>query len=98
MRPQGSFAYVDSTGTHLLALGALGDPSEIRGAICSTGLPLKVRYDRRQGRQKGDNGRQTVSNFGREEGDVFRVLDGTAQPDGTASCQRTQPCSLERSP
>src|SRR3989442_15626231 len=52
----GRFAFVDSSGTQLLALGPLADPSKILGAVCSRGLVLPVRYDRRQAQQPGDNG------------------------------------------
>jgi hypothetical protein len=79
----GSFAYVDSSGTQLLALSPLTDPSKILGAVCSGGSVLPARYDRRQGGQKDDNHRQIVSNFSHEEGNVFRLLLGKARPDET---------------
>jgi hypothetical protein len=67
----------------LLALGSLADPSKIVGAVCSGGPALPARYDRRQGGQKDDSHRQIVSNFSREEGNVFRLLQGKARPDET---------------
>ena len=79
----GRFAYADSAGAHLLALGALEDPSTIVGAVCGEGRVLPVRYDRRQTRQPRDNGRQVASNFANQEGQVFRLSSGSAPPDGT---------------
>jgi hypothetical protein len=80
---EGSFAFVDSSGTQLLAVDSLTDPSRIMGALCSGGVALPVRYDRRQGRQSNDNGRQVASNFRNEKGDVFRVVQQKAPPDKT---------------
>jgi hypothetical protein len=80
---QGSFAYVDSSGTQLLAVDSLPDPSTIFGALCSRGVALPVRYDRKQARQANDNGRQVASNFRNEKGDVFRVIQEKAPPDKT---------------
>jgi len=53
------------------------------GAVCSGGLVVPVGYDRRQNRQPDDNGRQIVSNFSREAGDVFRLVQGKARPGET---------------
>jgi hypothetical protein len=80
---QGSFAYVDSSGTQLLAVDSLPDPSTIVAALCSGGVALRVGYDRRQARRPNDNGRQVASNFHNEKGDVFRVLQQKAPPDKT---------------
>jgi hypothetical protein len=80
---QGTFAYVDASGTQLLALGSPGDPSKVVGAVCSGGQVLPVRWDRRQHGQKGDSHRQIASNFSREEGNVFRLTRGEARPDET---------------
>ena len=77
----GSFAYADSSGTQLLVLDSLPDPSTIRGAICSGGVALRVRYDRRQPRHPKDNGRQIASNFRHAQGDVFRVTQRRAPLD-----------------
>jgi hypothetical protein len=81
--PPGDFAYADSSGTRLLATGSLSDPTKIRGAICSGGLVLPVRYDRRQGHSKKDTGRQIASNFDNDGGDVFSLVRGEARPDET---------------
>ena len=80
---QGTFAYVDSSGTQLLALGALADPSKVVGAVCSRGSVYPARYDRRQHGQPDNNRRQIVSNFSREPGIVFRLTRGAARPDET---------------
>jgi hypothetical protein len=79
----GTFAYADSSGGWLLALDSVPDPSAILGALCSTGIALPVRYERRQARQPNDNGRQVASNFSKERGDLFRVLRHSAPPDET---------------
>jgi hypothetical protein len=80
---QGTFAYVDATGTQLLALSSRADPSKAVGAVCSGGLALPIRWDRRQHGQRDDTHRQVVSNFSREEGNVFRLTRGKARPDET---------------
>ena len=80
---EGTFAYVDSSGTQLLALGALADPSKVVGAVCSRGSVHPARYERRQHGQPDDNHRQIVSNFSREPGVVFRLTRGAAQSDET---------------
>jgi hypothetical protein len=85
---QGSFAYVDSTGTQLLALDSVPSPSTVRGALCFGGVALPVRYDRRQARQPSDNGRQMAYNFANQQGDVFRVLQGRAPPNKTCYLSR----------
>jgi hypothetical protein len=79
----GGFAYVDSSGTQMLALDSLPDPSTVTGALCPGGTALRVRYDRKQARRPNDNGRQVAYNFGNQQGDVFRVLQDPAPPDGT---------------
>lgn len=96
-----SFAYVDSSGTQLLALGPLASPSAVRGTICGGSKALHVAHDRRQERGEQDTGRQQASNFAMEAGEVFRVQDGFARPDET--CLLTQDTTLltalvERSP
>lgn len=80
---RGSFAYADSSGTRLLALDSVPDPSTILGALCSKALTLPVRYDRRQTRRPDDTGRQVASNFGNQRGDVFNVVRENAPPDKT---------------
>lgn len=85
---KGSFAYVDSSGTLLLALDSVPDPSTILGAVCWGGVALPVRYDRRQARQAGDNGRQLAYNFRNQQGDVFRVTQERAPPDKTCYLSR----------
>ena len=79
----GSFAYVDSTGTEVLALASLRDRSAIRGAVCSNGKPFQVHYERTQQEQKGNTHRQIAQNFRNERGDVFRLLGGAARPSET---------------
>jgi hypothetical protein len=88
----GSFAYVDSSGTRLLALDSVPDPSTIRGALCSKALALSVRYDRKQTRRSDDTGRQIASNFGSQRGDVFSVVRENAPPDKT--CYLSQDSAL----
>lgn len=83
-----SFAYVDSSGTQLLALGPLAAPTAMLGAVCGGENVLHVAHDRRQERGKEDTGRQLASNFAMEAGEVFRVKDGFAKPDET--CLLTQ--------
>ena len=80
---QGTFAYVDSSGTQLLALGTLADPATVVGAVCPGGRVLPVRYDRRQRGQRDDSHREVVSNFSREPGIVFRLTRGKAEADQT---------------
>ena len=80
---QGTFAYADSSGTQLLALGPLADPSKVVGAVCSGGSVLPARYDRRQRGERDDSRRQIVTNFNRERGIVFRLTGGKARPDET---------------
>lgn len=80
---EGSFAYVDSLGTRLLALDSVPDPSAIVGALCSEAITLPVRYDRTQTRHTSDNGRQIASNFLNQRGDVFTTTRQKAPPDKT---------------
>lgn len=87
-----SFAYVDSSGTQLLALSPLAAPTAVRGAICGAANALHVTHDRRQERGQEDTGRQVATNFAMEAGDVFRVQDGFAKPDET--CLLTQDTTL----
>ena len=79
----GTFAYVDSTGTELLALDSLADPSTIVGALCSGAVARPVRFDRKQVRQPHDNARQVSSNFVNEAGDVFALIQERAPSDKT---------------
>ncbi len=85
---EGSFAYVDSSGARLLALDSVPDPSAILGALCSEGLTLPVRYDRKQTRHTNDNGRQIASNFLNQRGDVFTITRRKAPPDKTCYLAR----------
>jgi hypothetical protein len=80
---QGSFAFVDSDGTQLLALDSLADPSTISSALCSGGVALTAQYDHRATRQSSDNGRQIAANFANQQGHVFRVSGNKATPDRT---------------
>jgi hypothetical protein len=80
---QGSFAFVSSDGTELLALDSLATPSTVVGAVCPGVGAVRVRYDRRMARQSTDNGRQVASNFGNQKGDVFRLIETKATPDTT---------------
>ena len=80
---EGTFAYVDSSGTQLLARSSVAHPSKVVGAVCAGGPVLPARYDRRQPGQKDDTHRQIASNFSREEGNVFRLTEGKARPDET---------------
>jgi hypothetical protein len=80
---RGSFAFVNSDGTQLLALDSLADPSAIRGALCSGGVALPARYDHPATRQSSDNGRQVAANFGNQQGEVFHVSGNKATPDQT---------------
>jgi hypothetical protein len=80
---QGSFAFVNADGTQLLALDSLRDPSTFRGALCSGGIPLIVRYDHRATGQPSDNGRQVAANFANQHGEVFNVTGNKATPDQT---------------
>lgn len=79
----GSFAYVDSSGTRLLSLNPVPDPSTILGAVCSGALALQVRYEGRRTQQQNDNGRQVASNFRNQPGDLFRLIQSRATPDKT---------------
>ncbi len=86
----GSFAYVDSTGTQLLAFVALHEPIKIRAAACAGVGVLPVRYDRRLSQNYSkDTGRQEASNFRNQAGNVyqaenvFRVVEGKAWPHDT---------------
>ncbi len=79
----GSFAYVDSSGTRLLALSSLAQPAGIRAAVCAGSRSFQVQFERTQVRQDVDNGRQTAANFANQDGQVFRVLQGQARPDET---------------
>ena len=79
----GIFAYADSSGTKLLALGAVDDSSKIIGAVCAKGRTFHVRYDRTQSRREADNGRQLAVNFANEGGQVFRLDQGQAERDET---------------
>lgn len=85
---EGSFAYADSSGTHLLALDSVPDPLTIVGALCSKAMALQVRYDRKQTRHADDNGRHVASNFRNQRGDLFRVVKDKAPPDSTCYLSR----------
>lgn len=94
----GSFAYVDSSGTQLLALDSVPDPSAIRGAVCQGNPVFPVRYDRRQTRQPADNGRDIADNFRNRQGDVFRITHGSASPDKTCYLSRDSVLLANASP
>lgn len=79
----GTFAYGDSSGTELLALGAVDDPAAVIGAVCFGARVLPVRYDRTQESGPGDTGRQVARNFRNDAGRVFRIGLGTARPNET---------------
>lgn len=79
----GSFAYVDSGGTEVLALAPVPDPSAIRGAVCSNARQFQVCHERVQKEQEGSSHRQISSNFRKVKGDVIRLLAGEATPDET---------------
>jgi len=80
--PYGAFAYVDTSGSLLLALSSPGDAARIRAALCAEGRAFPVTFDHRQAASPADNGRQIAANLANEAGDVFRA-EGNATPNET---------------
>ena len=88
----GSFGYVSTDGSEVLALDSIAHPSLIRAALCPRARVHRVTYARRQARRPADNGRQVAANLGNARGDVFRVSGGQALADET--CYLTADSSL----
>jgi hypothetical protein len=80
---EGSFGFVSSDGTELVALDSLANPTRIRAALCSRARVFRVSYARKQARGSADNGRQVAANFPNQPGAVFRVAGGKASADET---------------
>jgi hypothetical protein len=80
------FAYADTSGSRLLALD-LQDvdgvaPDSMETAICGDGRVRRVRHLGFQKRAGSDDGRQSASNFNRDEGHLFAIeREGTTAGD-----------------
>ncbi len=74
---EGSFGYVRSDGTELIALGWLVSPSRFRAALCSRAQILQLTYVRKQAERPTSDVRQVANTFSNQPGDVFRVMGGT---------------------
>ena len=79
----GSFAFVDPTGTRLLALTDLKHPEWIRAALCAGGRRLLAQFELRQEGTQAHDGRDLAYNFRNQPGDVFRLPQGKARADET---------------
>lgn len=79
----GSFAFVDPTGTRLLALTDLKHPERVRAALCAGGRRLLAEFELRQEGTQANDGRHLAYNFRNQPGDVFRLPRGRARADET---------------
>lgn len=79
----GTFAFVDPTGTRLLALTDLKHPERVRAALCSGGRRLLAQFELRQEGMQAHDGRDLAYNFHNQPGDVFRLPQGKARADET---------------
>lgn len=80
---EGGFALVNAHGDELIALDSIAHPVRLWAAVCAGGRTYEVRFARHQARQAADNGRQIAANFQNMQGEVFRVIKGTAPADQT---------------
>jgi hypothetical protein len=79
----GSFAFVDLSGTRLLALTDLKHPDQVRAALCAGGRRLLAQFALRQEGTQANDGRDLAYNFRNHPGDVFRLPQGKAIADET---------------
>ncbi|HEX4999763.1 MAG TPA: hypothetical protein VFY29_16205 [Terriglobia bacterium] len=80
-----AFAYVNAAGTQLLTVDAGEEvkPTTLSTAICGEAQQFTVRYLQFQKRTARDNGRQSTGNFGNDEGHLFAIVGGRANPGDT---------------
>ena len=79
----GGFALRDRSGGRLLLIPNLSRPEILKTALCSRGLQVPVRFERRQAERQGGNGRQTPQRFDELGGSVYTVLTGNVLDDAT---------------
>lgn len=77
----GAFAFSDSSGTRVLALGTLKHPEKIHTLVTPTGQELPVRFEASQPESPQSTGRQTYWNFDNTRGQRFRIENGVL-PEG----------------
>lgn len=87
------FAYANETGTELLSLDLIPEPTSYSIAVCGAGI-FPVRPVRTQSGSSATTGRQVAANFGNEPGHVYRLEEGAAAPDET--CFLATPSLLAR--
>jgi len=84
-----AFGFVDTTGLNLLALrndsGRIpaARASSMATALCSEGREFQIRYVHFQKGSPSSNGRQSDGNFVHDEGQLFEIVQGRAEPDDT---------------
>ncbi|KPK49395.1 MAG: hypothetical protein AMS22_13735 [Thiotrichales bacterium SG8_50] len=80
--PRTVFAFSNEHGSHLLALGDVGDPEGVSTAVCEDGKRYALKHLGKQGADpKKDSGRDVVQNFRFLEGNVYKVRSGFAGGD-----------------
>jgi hypothetical protein len=84
-----AFGYTDTTGSKLLMLAEDNRPMDVEkaktmaAAVCSEGRDFPIRYVQLQERTAADSGRQSAFNFANDEGHLFEVVQGQAEPGDT---------------
>ncbi|EIJ41270.1 hypothetical protein BegalDRAFT_0350 [Beggiatoa alba B18LD] len=78
------FAFADTTGSRLLALGELNAPDKITTALCEGNRLLPVSYVQLQSGNNNRNSlRDIAQNFNNQRGELFLIAEGNTRPDST---------------
>ncbi|SFE39756.1 hypothetical protein SAMN04487969_102331 [Paenibacillus algorifonticola] len=83
---KGTFGFADEAGKQLLAGLSEGGGeqwSSFNLAVGHNGQLLKIKYKNEQKATEADNGRQTAQNFANQQGQLFEVMEGKAEPNET---------------
>ncbi|WP_338552140.1 hypothetical protein [Paenibacillus sp. KS-LC4] len=83
---RGAFGFAAEDGKQLLASQAEGSSEQWSSfdlAIGHNGQLLKIKYNKEQKATEADNGRQTAQNFANQQGQLFEVVEGQAEPNET---------------
>lgn len=83
---KGVFGFADAAGKQLLVGPTEGGGeqwSSFNLAVGHNGQLLKIKYKTEQTATEADNGRQTAQNFANQQGQLFEVVEGKAEPNET---------------
>ncbi|WP_341278572.1 hypothetical protein [Paenibacillus sp. FSL H8-0537] len=83
---KGAFGFADEAGKQLLVGPTEGGGGQWPGfnlAVGHNGQLLKIKYKTEQTATEADNGRQTAQNFANQQGQLFEVVEGKAEPNET---------------